>query len=76
MGYVFAGLGILTMVSMANAGVLAASRFPFAMARDNLLPQMFRKVNDRFKTPSIAIFCTTVIMACAIYFSKLKKSLS
>ena len=38
LGKVFAVLGTLTMVSMANAGLLAASRFPFSMARDRLLP--------------------------------------
>ena len=43
------------MVSMANAGVFVHLDFTFAMARDNLLPQMFRKVNERFKTPSIAM---------------------
>jgi len=29
-GYISAGVGIITLISMANSGVLAASRFPFA----------------------------------------------
>ena len=38
MGYSAAVIGILTLVSLVNSGVLASSRFPFAMARDKLLP--------------------------------------
>ena len=72
-GIVFALIGIVTMVSMANAGVLAASRFPFAMSRDNLLPSMFRKVDARFKTPTIAIVFTTCAMGCAILFLNVEK---
>ncbi|MBT6644185.1 MAG: amino acid permease, partial [Euryarchaeota archaeon] len=37
-GYIAAGLAVITMTSMALAGIMAASRYPFAMARDNLLP--------------------------------------
>ena len=72
-GILFACVGIITMVSMANAGVLAASRFPFAMDRDNLMPKMFRKVDARFKTPTIAIILTTAAMACAILFLNVEK---
>ena len=40
-GYVIAGVGVLTLMSGANSGVLASSRFPFAMARDLLMPSFF-----------------------------------
>ena len=33
--YFVAIIGIFTLISMANSGVLASSRFPFAMAMDN-----------------------------------------
>ena len=51
-GGVLAGvLGVMTLTSMANVGVMAASRFPFAMSRDSLLPVPFRYLNPRFLTP-------------------------
>lgn len=46
-GGVAAVLGVVTMVSMANAGLLAASRYPFAMSRDKLLPDNLSAVNER-----------------------------
>jgi len=67
-GLAFAGLGVVTMLSMANAGVLAASRFPYAMARDHLLPSSLAKVSARFGTPQIAIVATAIPMAVAIVF--------
>ncbi len=67
-GLVFAGLGVVTMLSMANAGVLASSRFPYAMSRDRLLPDVLARVSGRFGTPTIAIFATAVPMTLAILF--------
>ncbi|MEM7447472.1 MAG: amino acid permease [Myxococcota bacterium] len=59
-------LAVLTMTSMANSGLLAASRFPFAMARDRLLPSGLCVVHDRFLTPVRSILLTVGIMAVAI----------
>jgi len=59
-------LAILTMTSMAAAGLLAASRFPFAMSRDRLLPSALRGVYARFKTPAPAILATAAVMAVTI----------
>ncbi|QDT13897.1 amino acid permease [Planctomycetes bacterium K23_9] len=67
-GTVAAVLAVLTMVSMAIAGLLAASRFPFAMSRDNLLPQKLREVNQRFMTPVWCILLTSTVMAISILF--------
>ena len=63
LGWVFAIVGCLTMASMANAGVLAASRFPFAMARDKLLPSFLGKINSQFLTPiwSILLSCSLIV---------------
>ena len=54
-GIAIAFLAILTMISGALSGVLASSRFLFAMARDNLLPQSLEDVNIRYETPHWAI---------------------
>lgn len=61
-----AALAIITMASMALSGVLASSRFGFAMARDNLLPQALEDVNPQFETPHVAILITGALMAGAI----------
>ncbi len=62
----FAVLGVVTMTSMANAGLLASSRFPFAMARDRLLPAAFSWVHPRFLTPLPSIAATAAVMAAAL----------
>ncbi|MCB0584518.1 MAG: amino acid permease [Phaeodactylibacter sp.] len=67
-GLAAAVLGVITLMSMANSGVLAASRFPFAMSRDRLVPILFSKVNPRFLTPVSAIIATCFLMALAITF--------
>lgn len=57
---------ILALASTANAGLLSASRFPFAMARDSLVPSRFEHLHPRFKTPSIAVVVTGVAMMVMI----------
>lgn len=44
-------VGVLALTSMANAGVPASSRFPLAMSRGSLAPELFTRVDERFKTP-------------------------
>ncbi len=72
------GLIILTVAALiaftttGNAGVLAASRTPMAMSRDNLLPPVLGRVNRRFGTPHIAILLTGVFMISVIAFLDLE----
>ncbi len=61
-----AALAVLTMISGALAGLLASSRFLFAMARDNLLPTALENVNARYETPHWPILITGGLMAIAI----------
>lgn len=63
--------GIFACISTANAGILAASRFPMAMSRDQLLPSSFSKVNRRFNTPHLAIIITGSFMLAIILFLRL-----
>ena len=67
-GTVAAVLAVATMVSMAVAGLLAASRFPFAMSRDQLLPEQIKLINPFFKTPVNSILLTALVMAVAIMY--------
>jgi len=67
-GYIAAIVGIITLISMANSGVLASSRFPFAMARDKLLPSFMGKIHPKYLTPVVTIIITCVVMALVILF--------
>ncbi len=53
---------MFALISTANAGVLTASRYPFALSRDNLLPDLFGQVDERFRTPVTAILTTGAVM--------------
>ncbi len=65
-------LAVITMTSMALAGIMASSRFPFAMARDNLLPEAIENVHPKFKTPHLSIILTGLAMGAAITFLNVK----
>ncbi len=68
-GFVILALAaIAAFVTTANGGIMAASRSPMAMSRDNLLPPFFGLVNKRFKTPHISILITGGFMMAAIVF--------
>jgi amino acid transporter len=59
-------IAILTMTSMSLAGILAASRYLFAMSLDNLLPEALEEVHSRYETPHLAIILTAIMMAFAL----------
>ena len=61
-------VAVLALTSMANAGVLASSRFPLAMSRDSLLPRRFTRISPRFKTPRNAILLTGGLLLVLIAF--------
>ncbi len=57
---------MFALISTANAGILTASRYPFALSRDNLLPELFATVSERFHTPVSAILTTGLAMLVII----------
>lgn len=63
---------LLAFVSTANAGILAASRTPLAMSRDQLLPGFLQKVSHRFRTPHNSILFTGIFMIAVILFLNLE----
>lgn len=65
-GLAIALLAVLTMVSGALSGLLAASRFLFGMAKDSLLPGTLGETNKKFGTPHWAIIITGITMAISI----------
>ncbi len=53
---VYVGLLAATILLIAtNAGVIGASRITYAMASYRQLPEIFRRVHPRFKTPYISL---------------------
>lgn len=59
---------IAAFASTGNAGIMSASRYPLAMARDRLLPDLFTRVG-RFSTPTIGIGLTAfaIILTIVIF---------
>ncbi|UCE72898.1 MAG: amino acid permease, partial [Methanomassiliicoccales archaeon] len=62
---------LLAYVSTANAGILAASRDPMAMGKDDLLPRAFGKVS-KHGTPWVAILFTSGFMIAVVLFLDLE----
>ena len=52
--------GLMATISTGNAALLASSRYPFAMARDNLMPQWLAKIDGYLKTPARSILLVGV----------------
>ena len=56
---------IAAFASTGNAGILSASRYPLAMARDRLVTQRLGVVG-RFGTPTAAVVVTSILMIVVI----------
>jgi APA family basic amino acid/polyamine antiporter len=59
-------VAILAFSSAANAGIMAASRYPMALGRDGLLPQFFGRIGSRFKTPHVSILITGIFIVLSM----------
>ncbi len=70
-GAVMTIAAILAFISTANAGLLAASRDPMAMGKDQLIPHSFAKISKR-GTPTFSILFTSGFMICVILFLDLE----
>ncbi|MCD4796041.1 MAG: amino acid permease [Candidatus Cloacimonetes bacterium] len=58
---------LLSFFSTANAGILAASRNPLAMSKDQLLPSFFGKIGKKHNTPHNSIIFTSLFMVAVIF---------
>ncbi len=56
---------VLAFSSVANAGILSASRYPLAMARDNVLPGFFGRIGGR-GTPTVGIAITVALILVSV----------
>lgn len=60
---VFAALA--AFASAVNAGIFAAARYPLAMSRDGLMPEVFGRLTRR-RTPAISVAFTGLAMAIVV----------
>lgn len=58
---------LLAFLTTANAGIMTASRYLFALSEDQLLPQPFSRVAAGARTPYIAILVTGVLVLSAMF---------
>ena len=61
-------IGVFALASMANAGLLASSRYPFAMARRKLAPSIFTHVGSRSGTPVWSLILTGGLLLGLVAF--------
>jgi len=69
---IMAVAALLAFISTGNAGIMAASRIPFAMSRDRLLPKFFSRINKEYQTPHFSIIMTGLLMVFVIIFLDLE----
>tara|TARA_B100000315_G_scaffold106964_1_gene98164 strand:- start:30684 stop:32789 length:2106 start_codon:yes stop_codon:yes gene_type:complete len=63
---------LLAFLSIANAGIMSASRYPLAMSRDHILPQYFTSVN-KSGIPDRGIYITIAMVLLILFlFDPLK----
>ena len=64
---IYVGLLAATILFVAtNAGVIGASRITYSMATYRQLPERFRRLHPRFKTPSLALIVFAGVASIAV----------
>merc|ERR1719419_2148569 len=66
-------LCVIGMASMGNVSLLAVARFPFAMARDGLVPLQFEAIWHRTSAPWFSLCFCSVVIAIAMVTLPLKR---
>ena len=66
--YIVAGMAVLALVSMANSGVIASARYPFAMARNSLAPPFLAQIGQKSGAPVAGIAVTGVVLILLVLF--------
>ncbi|MBN2804404.1 MAG: amino acid permease, partial [Deltaproteobacteria bacterium] len=60
---------LLAFVSTGNAGIMAASRYPYALGTDRLLPGFFSKVLPKSGTPVVAVALTGLLISLSFFLT-------
>ena len=66
---IMAVAAILAIITAANAGIMAASRYPLALARDGMLPAILACINRPWHTPHYSILLTGSIIISALFLN-------
>ncbi len=64
---------LMAFMTTGNGGLLAASRTPLAMARDNLLPNFISTIHPKTSTPITSIITTTLFIVICIQLLNLEQ---
>ncbi len=64
-GMLMVAAAVLAFSSVANAGILSASRYPLAMSRDSLLPARLARISGR-GTPHLSIALTVAVILALV----------
>ena len=66
--FIVVAAAVVGFASMSNAGIMAASRYPLAMARDRIFPDHFA-TTGRFGTPvaSILLTCSLLVFSLLVF---------
>lgn len=63
-----AATAVIALISMANAGIIASSRYPFAMANHSLAPRFLTRIGKRSGAPVTGILVTGVVLIGLVLF--------
>lgn len=63
---------LFAFISVANAGTMSASRYPFAMSRDRIFPHIFQRLNTHGIPVVAIIFTVSVIVLILVVFDPTK----
>lgn len=68
-GKVFiSSVSVVALVAMANAGLMACSRYPLALSRYDQLPEIFGRIHSSYSTPAFSILFTGLLLCVLIQF--------
>jgi amino acid transporter/mannitol/fructose-specific phosphotransferase system IIA component (Ntr-type) len=60
---------IIAFTSAANVGIMSASRYPYALSRDNMFPKIFQRLSKKYKTPFVSIIVTGLIVISGLFLN-------
>ncbi len=63
---------VMAFFSVANAGILSASRYPLAMARDGLMPPKFAKLDGKGAPVAAILLTVGLVVASVLLLDPLK----
>ncbi len=58
---------ILAFLSTANAGIMTAARSLVPLSNDGLMPELFGRINARFRTPQNALLVTAAFIIVSLF---------